>query len=104
MNPESLSEILQVEFATWKKILKIDKTVIIVTNEAHFKKRFNLKSEKNEVLLGAVNFDFDYVLINLKKIGTYKELVQTIIHELLHLKHPKKTETQILRLEKGYLP
>lgn len=103
MNAESLSEILQVEVAAWSTALGIYQDVIIITDEAYWLKVFKPKVSKKRILLGGASSEYGYIFVNINKISTYKEFLQTIIHELLHIRYPKMPEQKIMRLEKQYV-
>jgi Ran GTPase-activating protein (RanGAP) involved in mRNA processing and transport len=104
MNAESFSEILQVEVFTWKTILGIRQNIVIITNENYWREMFDKHFSKKKLLLGGASTDYDYIFINVMKIHTYKEFLQTIVHELLHIRYPNKSESQIRKLEKRYVP
>ena len=86
----------------WKKKIKVKQKVLWITDFDSWQKLViaqNLKAKKNRLPFGAVSLPDSkqdpIIFISMTKNDTKKEMENTIIHELLHIKNPNLTELQI---------
>jgi len=80
----------------WKIKLTIRKTIFFTTDAKIWKKLAMIGDPVVDKAFGVNSTTQDLILINVKKHrGNTKELENTILHELLHSKHPSWSEKQI---------
>ena len=104
-------ELIHTLIRSYSKILKINKPVSLVDKEQmaslfyfHMNKVEREKNVKElDYIFGSTYPDDRVVYLNPRLCKrNYQSLVDTLIHELLHIKYPEKTEEQILELERQY--
>lgn len=101
-----INQFIQLTVQEWKARLGITKPVIICTDKKEWIELFpqdkgmNLKKEA-----GGAQKNFNWIFLNLDLVDhkSLLELKNTIIHELLHIKHPEKSEEEIRKLTERYL-
>ena len=105
------NELIATLIRSYSKILGINKPVSLVDKEQmaslfyfHMNKKEREKNVKElDYIFGSTYPDDRVVYLNPRLCKrNYQSLVDTLIHELLHIKHPEKTEEQILELERQY--
>ena len=104
-------ELIHTLIRSYSKILKINKPVSLVDKDLmasmfyfHMNK---LEKEKNikelDYIFGSTYPDDRVIYLNPRLCKrNYQTLVDTLIHELIHIKYPEKTEEQVLELEREY--
>ena len=90
---------IQKTLVQWKKILKITRPVFWTTDMKLWMQVTGLGGRlPTKKPFGAVVMPQNAIFLNLKKNSTAKIMRDTIVHELLHIKFPRKTNPQIAKL------
>lgn len=91
----------------WDEKLKIKKQIFMTVNARLYKEQTDVSGRNPNVciecLFGAVTIfpDKAIIFINKKKsMNTNVEIERTVVHELLHVKFPAKSEKTIQKLTK----
>ena len=96
-----LNEVIQLEIQSIKRIIKLNKDVVYFTGTDDW----DMIPPGNNRLkcdYGACYPYKGYFIINLNEITTLRQLKNTLAHELLHVRWPKATESQIEKLAREY--
>lgn len=91
----------------WDEKLKIKKDIFMTVNARLYKEQTQTQSRNPNVciecLFGAVTIFPDKAIIFINKKNPHNsntEIERTVVHELLHVKHPNKSEKTIQKLTK----
>ena len=104
-------ELIECLIRTFSAILEIKGNVVCLSKDQmmsiyfHHATKAEKKKEEDEFseIYGSCYWEDKIIFLNPKYTRRiYQSLIDTIIHELLHIKFPKKTEDQILNLERKY--
>ena len=99
-----VDEFIQIEIASLKRILKIKKDIIYITNKTIWHEILRkCKQKPTEKIYGQSVPAICYIYIDLESCETLKEVKATICHELTHIKFPKANEKQIGKLTRNYI-
>lgn len=96
-------EVMQVILAQAKRMLKIDRDIIIITNEKYWQSQFPEVGRKMGDSFARVEQSDAYIYINFDTVRTLKRLIQSIWHECIHIKWPKWREAKVRRKVKEIL-
>jgi len=88
-------EVMQVVLAQAKRMLKIDRDIIIITNEKYWQTQFPEIGDKMHDSFARVEQSNAYIFLNFDNIRTLKRLIQSIWHECIHLKWPEWSEKKV---------
>lgn len=95
---------LQILLQKWKAKLDIKHLVTVFTDPDEYLEVFPQdKKNSSEAGMCQKNFGAIYININDRDHKLLTELEDTLVHELLHLKFPDKSEEEIIELTKKYL-
>lgn len=97
-----VDEIIQVEIASLKRLLRLDTDIVIITDAKRWEEMFPLVGRMKDAA-GEARVEIGYIFVNLENNKQYKELKDTLAHEMLHIKYPKASEKQIQRLTRNYI-
>ena len=97
----TLEDFIQKTIIKWKKILKISRPVFWTTDMKLWMQVTGLGEKlPTKKPFGAVVMPQNAIFLNVKRNTSLKIMRDTIVHELLHIKFPRKTNPQIEKLTK----
>lgn len=98
------NQFLQITVQKWKAKLGIKKTILVFTDPKEWLEVFP-HDKKGIKEAGMSHSNHWCIFINLNETDhkLLTELEDTVVHELLHLKYPKKLEEEIIQLTERYL-
>tara|TARA_B110000240_G_C13409626_1_gene414612 strand:- start:664 stop:996 length:333 start_codon:yes stop_codon:yes gene_type:complete len=87
-------------------ILKLDTTITYTTSLEHFNRYHEVGVKTTKSDMGSADTVYGYIWINSKEHENkpVSELLNTIIHELLHIKYPDMSEDDIIKETDKYVP
>lgn len=95
---------LQILLQKWKAKLDIKRLVTVFTDPDEYLEIFP-QDKKNILEAGLCQRQYGliYINLNIRDHKLFTELEDTLVHELLHLKFPDKTEKEIMEMTEKYL-
>lgn len=100
----NLEEVIQNEILYWKKRLNLKRDVIFITDSTIWKDHLqnSTRIDARPNVYGEAHEQIYHIYINPDKNYCLRDVKNTILHEILHLKYPKKTEAEVLKFAKQY--
>lgn len=88
-----------------KYILDLDVNVTYTTDLKHFN-RYTTGSKTTKSDMGSADTMYGYIWLNVEEHSKrpISELLNTIIHEMLHIKYPEESEKFIINETHKYVP
>lgn len=99
-----LEQFVQITAQRWIRVLNITRPIYIITDLKTWQQFFPT-TKKDLAATGLMQYDFGVLYVNLDyaRHGIFSELEDTILHELLHFKYPRKSEGEIKKWVKKLL-